>query len=113
MSSLHYGVTPKMKPVSAKRSAVVAALDVGTSKIACVVAKLKPQPPQEVLRRRSHAVEIKGISHTVARGMKAGAVVNLAETENAISHAVDLAERMAGVQFESVIVSVSARPFVS
>jgi cell division protein FtsA len=108
MSSLHYGVTPKMKPVSAKRSAVVAALDVGTSKVACLVAKLKPQPPQEVLRRRSHAVEIKGISHTVARGMKAGAVVNLAETENAISHAVDLAERMAGVQFESVIVSVSA-----
>jgi cell division protein FtsA len=108
MNSLHYGVTPKMKPVSAKRSAVVAALDVGTSKIACLVAKLKPQAPQEVLRRRSHAVEIKGISHTVARGMKAGAVVNLAETENAISHAVDLAERMAGVQFESVIVSVSA-----
>ena len=108
MNSLHYGVTPKMKPVPAKRSAVVAALDVGTSKIACLVAKLKPQPPQEVLRRRSHAVEIKGISHTVARGMKAGAVVDLAETENAISHAVDLAERMAGVQFESVIVSVSA-----
>ena len=108
MSSLHYGVTPKMKPVSAKRTAVVAALDVGTSKIACLVAKLKPQAPQEVLRRRSHAVEIKGISHTVARGMKAGAVVDLAESENAISHAVDLAERMAGVQFESVVVSVSA-----
>ncbi len=108
MNSLHYGITPKMKPVSAKRAAVVAALDVGTSKIACLVARLKPQAPQEVLRRRSHAVEIKGISHTLARGIKAGAVVDLAETENAISHAVDLAERMAGVQFESVIVSVSA-----
>jgi cell division protein FtsA len=108
MNSLHYGITPKMKPVSAKRSAVVAALDVGTSKIACLVAKLRPQPPQEVLRRRSHGIEIKGISHTVARGMKAGAVVDLTETENAISHAVDLAERMAGVQFESVIISVSA-----
>jgi cell division protein FtsA len=108
MNSLHYGVTPKMKPVSAKRTAVVAALDVGTSKIACLVAKLKPQSPQEALRRRTHAVEIKGISHTVARGMKAGAVVDLAETEAAISHAVDLAERMASVQFESVIVSVSA-----
>ena len=108
MNSLHYGVTPKMKPVSAKRTAVVAALDVGTSKIACLVAKLKPQSPQEVLRRRTHAVEIKGISHTSARGMKAGAVVDLSETENAISHAVDLAERMAGVQFEAVIVSVSA-----
>ena len=108
MNSLHYGVTPKMKPVSAKRTATVVALDVGTSKIACIVAKLKPQVPQEVLRRRTHAIEIKGISHTVARGMKAGAVVDLSETEQAISHAVDLAERMAGVQVESVIISVSA-----
>ncbi len=108
MSSLHYGVTPKMKPVSAKRTAIVAALDVGTSKIACIVAKLKPQAPQEVLRRRTHGIEITGISHTSARGMKAGVVVDLAETEAAISHAIDLAERMAGVQFESVIVSVSA-----
>src|SRR4029453_9837824 len=44
----------------------------------------------------------------IARGMKAGAVVDLTETEAAISHAVDLAERMAGVQFESVVVAVSA-----
>ena len=108
MSSLHYGVTPKMRPVSAKRTAVVAALDVGTSKIACLVARLKPQSPQETLRRRTHAIEIKGISHTSARGMKAGAVVDLTETEAAVSHAVDLAERMASVQFESVLVSVSA-----
>ena len=108
MSSLHYGITPKMRPVSAKRTTVVAALDVGTSKIACLVAKLKPQSPQETLRRRTHAIEIKGISHTLARGMKAGSVVDLTETEAAISHAVDLAERMASVQFESVLVSVSA-----
>jgi len=108
MNSLHHGVAPKMKPVSPKRAAVIAALDVGTSKIACLVARLKPHPPQEVLRRRSHGVEIMGIAHTLARGMKAGAVVDLAETEAAISHAVDLAERMAAVQFESVVVSVSA-----
>jgi len=108
MNSLHYGMTPKMKPIAGKRTAVVAALDLGTSKIACLVGRLKPQAPQEVLRRRSHAIEIKGISHTSARGMKAGAVVDLAETEAAITHAVDLAERMAGVQLESVIVSVSA-----
>jgi cell division protein FtsA len=108
MNPLHYGVTPKMKPVSPKRSAVVATLDIGTSKIVCLVARLKPHAPQEVLRRRTHAVEILGISHTLARGMKAGTVVDLAQTEEAITHAVDLAERMAKVQLESVIVSVSA-----
>jgi cell division protein FtsA len=108
MNSLQYGVTPKMKPVSPKRTAVVAAIDIGTSKIVCLVARLKPHAPQEVLRRRTHGVEILGIAHTHARGMKAGAVVDLAQAEEAISHAIDLAERMASVQLESVIVSVSA-----
>lgn len=105
---LVYGITPKMKPVSPKRSAVVAALDVGTSKIACLIARLRPRAVQDVLPQRSHDVEVFGIGHTAARGMKAGTVVNLAEAENAIGQAVEFAERMASVQLESVIVSVSA-----
>ena len=40
--------------------------------------------------------------------MKAGAVIDLAEAEEAMRHAVDLAERDASVQLESVVVSVSA-----
>ena len=91
--SLHDGFTPKMKPVSPRRSAIVAALDIGTSKIVCLIARLKPQAPQEVLRRRSHGIEILGVGHTEARGMKGGAVINLAEAEEAVRHAVDLAER--------------------
>jgi cell division protein FtsA len=35
-----------------------------------------------VLRRRSHGIEILGIGHTEARGMKGGAVVDLAEAES-------------------------------
>ncbi len=108
MSPLQYGITPKMKPVSPKRSALVAALDIGTSKIACLIAKLTPHPPQEVLRRRSHAVGVIGFAHTGARGMKAGNVVDLAEAEEAVRHAVDTAERAAHRQIESVVVSVSA-----
>jgi cell division protein FtsA len=108
MSPLQYGLTPKMKPVSPKRTALIAALDIGTSKIACLIARLRPHPPQEVLRRRSHAIEIVGFGHTGARGMKAGTVVDLAEAEEAVRHAVDLAERMAQVQIESVLVSTSA-----
>ncbi len=44
MTVLQFGLTPKTKPLSPKRSALVAALDVGTSKIACLIARLKPQP---------------------------------------------------------------------
>jgi cell division protein FtsA len=108
MSSLEHGLTPKMKPVSAKRTAVVCALDIGTSKIACLIGRLTPRSPQEVLRRRSHAVEVLGLGHTQARGMKAGTVVDLVEAEAAVRQAVDAAERAAGVHIESVIVSVSA-----
>jgi cell division protein FtsA len=105
--SLHDGVTPKMKPVSPRRSAIVAALDIGTSKIVCLIAQLKPQAPQDALRHRSHGIEILGIGHTEARGMKAGAVINMAEAEQAVRHAVDLAEREASVQLESVVLSMS------
>jgi cell division protein FtsA len=108
VSALHYGLTPKMKPISPRRSAVVAALDVGSSKVVCLIARLRPHGPQQVLTRRSHAVEVIGFGHTVARGMKAGGVVNLALAEEAIRQAVDSAERMASVEIESVVLSLSA-----
>jgi cell division protein FtsA len=108
MNVLQFGLTPKSKPLSPKRSALVAALDVGTSKIACVIARLKPQPPQDVLRRRSHAVDIVGFGHTLARGIKAGAIADLVQAEEALRQAIDLAERAAKMQLEAVIVSISA-----
>ena len=65
MSALPFGLTPKMKPLAPKRSALVAALDVGTSKVACLIGRLKPRPPQEVLRQRSHSVDVIGFGHTL------------------------------------------------
>jgi cell division protein FtsA len=108
MSALNYGLTPKMRPISPRKSAIVAALDIGTSKIACIIGRLRPHPPQQILTRRSHAIEVVGFGHVGARGTKAGGVVNLAEAENAIRHAVDGAERMASVEIESVVLSISA-----
>ncbi len=108
MTSLHYGLAPKMKPVSPKRTALVAVLDAGTSKVACLIARLRPHGPRDVLRHRSHGIEILGLGHTEARGMKAGIVSNLGEAEEAMRQAIDLAERAASVQLESVAVAVSA-----
>ena len=108
MSPLNYGLTPKMRPLAPRRAALIVALDVGTSKIACVIGRLRPQPPQEVLRRRSHSIEIIGFSHTESFGMKAGNVIDLAEAEGAVRHAVSVAEHSARCQVESVIVSISA-----
>src|ERR1700742_3742782 len=100
--------TPKAKPMPQKRSALAASLDIGTSKIACMIARLKPCPPSDALRGRTHAVELIGYSQIQSRGVKAGAVVDLAECEQAVRQAVALAERMAKVRVESVLLSVSA-----
>ncbi|MGA7490150.1 MAG: cell division protein FtsA [Xanthobacteraceae bacterium] len=108
MSAFPFGLTPKMKPLPPNRSVLVAVLDVGTSKIACMIGRLKPRPSQDALRLRSHSVDVLGFGHTVARGMKAGTVIDLAEAEVAVRQCADLAERTARMQLESVIVSVSA-----
>ena len=108
MSVLQFGLTPKAKALSPKRSALVAALDVGTSKVACLIARLKPQGPRDALRQRSHTVDVVGFGHTFARGIKAGAVIDLEAAEEAMRQAIDLAERSAKMQLESVIVSMSA-----
>src|SRR3569832_232479 len=107
MTGFERNQTPKTRPVSTKRTALVASLDVGTSKIACLIARLKPAPPSEALRGRTHAVELIGYSQIQSRGVKAGAVVDLAECEQAVRQAVALAERMAKVRVESVLLSVS------
>src|ERR1019366_1746856 len=67
----------------------------------------EPQAPQDVLRRRSHGVHILGFAHTAASGMKAGSVVDLVEVEAMVRQAIDIAEIMAKVQLESVVVSLS------
>jgi len=108
MTSLDGVQTPKTRQMPPNKTALVAALDIGTSKIACVIARLKPCPPSDALRGRTHAVELIGMSHIQSRGVKAGAVVDLAECEQAVRQAVALAERTAKVRVESVLLSVSA-----
>src|ERR1700739_4083470 len=107
MTGLDRSQTPKTRPMPQKRTALVASLDIGTSKIACMTARSKPCPPSDALRERSHAVELIGYSQIQSRGVKAGSVVDLAECEQAVRQAVALAERMAKVQVESVLLSVS------
>jgi cell division protein FtsA len=73
-----------------------------------MIARLRPCPPNEALRGRSHAVELIGYSQIQSRGVKAGAVVDLVECEQAVRQAVSLAEDMAKVRVESVLLPVSA-----
>jgi cell division protein FtsA len=108
MSGFDILQTPKTRPLAPNRTALVAALDIGTSKVACLIARLKPAAPGEALRGRTHTAEVIGHSVIQSRGVKAGAVVDPSECEKAVRAAVAAAEKMAKVQVESVLLSVSA-----
>ncbi|MBX3513252.1 MAG: cell division protein FtsA [Xanthobacteraceae bacterium] len=107
MNALVRGLAPRMKPLGHKRSSIVAALDIGTSKVACVIAKLKAERGREMPHNRTHSVEVIGFGHTRAHGIKAGTVVDIEAAEESIRRAVDQAERSAKVEIASVIVSVT------
>ena len=107
MTSLDRRLTPKTRPMPHHRTGLVASLDIGTSKVACMIARLRPSPPGAALGGRSHLVELIGYSQIQARGMKAGAIINITECEHALRQAVALAEKMAKVRVDSVLLSVS------
>jgi cell division protein FtsA len=88
----------KKKP----RSDLIAALDVGSTKIACFVAKTDGANPRVV-----------GIGHQVSRGVRTGSLVDMDAAEAAILTAVTAAERMAGEALRAVVVNVSAGQPVS
>ena len=107
MSSLQNGMTPRLKPLSARRSATLSVLDIGTSKIACIVAELQPWEGVETLRRRTHLARVIGIGHHRSQGLKGGAIIDLDAAEASIRQAVHAAERMAKVEIQSVILTLS------
>ena len=83
------------------RAPVVAALDLGHSKIACFI--MKP----EGVRHADRTVRVAGASHVQSRGIKGGSIVNMDEAAQAIGHAVERAERAAGAPVSGVIVSTA------
>ena len=93
--------------IRSKRQRIVTALDVGTSKICCLIAKTSPAPDWFEGKGEAVQFEVLGFDHTRAEGLKAGMIANLDSAEACIRAAVDAAERMAGVTVEDVHVSVT------
>ncbi len=96
----------RIKPLSTRRSMTVSVLDVGSTKICCTIARLKPREG-DGHRRRTHNVEVLGFASTRSRGIKSGVVIDLEQAERAIRLAVDSAERMAEVTVNSLMVNIS------
>ena len=98
---------PRLPPLNPRKSAVLSVLDVGGSKVVCLIARLLPMERGATLRGRTHRCQVLGLGHQRSRGVKGGAIVDLDAAESAIRLAVDAAERMAGVEVESVVVNMS------
>jgi cell division protein FtsA len=83
------------------RSSLVTALDVGTTKVCCFIARADGDGGLRVI----------GIGHQASRGMRAGTVIDMEAVEDSVRLAVDSAERMAGETVRDVHVSIaSGRP---
>ncbi|HSB48891.1 MAG TPA: cell division protein FtsA [Burkholderiales bacterium] len=76
---------------------LIVGLDVGTSKIAAIVAELKPEGGFEIIGMGSHP----------SRGLKKGVVVNIETTVNAIQRALEEAELMADCKIRDVYTGIA------
>ena len=86
------------KPKTAKqRSGVIAALDIGTSKIACLIAE----------HDGTTGPIVKGIGQHASEGMRQGEVVDIEALSSAVGKTVEAAENMAGLTIGRVWVSVA------
>lgn len=102
--SIFNGMTPKMRPLSARRTTTLAVLDLGTTKVSCVIASLEPEAAGGA---RTHRCRVLGIGHQRARGLKGGVIIDMDEAERTVRAAIDAAERMAGLTVQSVIVAMT------
>ena len=81
---------------------VLGLLDIGTSKIACLMVSRIP----DALSGRDNTTVI-GFGHQKSRGLKAGVIVDAEAVEDAVRATVAQAEHMAGVTLEDVILSAA------
>ena len=87
--------------VSMRRGAV-AALDIGTNKVACLIAEtVEDNAPSRMMR-------VTGFGHQISEGLQAGQITDMRAAEDSLRAAVDAAERMAGVEVRGIIIGVSA-----
>ncbi len=93
----------KTHATSERRGALTAALDVGTTKITCLIGRVAEDTKSGGVETR-----ILGIGHHRARGVKSGTIIDMDAAEEAIRATVEAAEQMAGETIHHVALNVSS-----
>ncbi|MCH8873710.1 cell division protein FtsA [candidate division KSB1 bacterium] len=78
-------------------SKYIAGLDIGTTKIAAIIAEINGSPEPTII----------GVGTSPSDGLRKGVVVNLEKTIRSIEAAIEEAERMAGVQIDEVFAGIA------
>ena len=86
---------PRRSPVR-PRGSLIAAVDIGTTKICCFIARVTSDKPR-----------VLGIGHQISRGVRNGAIVDLEAAGASIVNAVHAAEEMAGETIQQVVTNLS------
>ena len=78
---------------------IIAVVDVGSSKIAAIIARVF----------QANDIEILGIGVAESVGIRAGSITNLEETINGVRAAIEEAELMAGFEVEAALINVTGK----
>lgn len=94
-----------MRDIPSRTRGAIGVLDIGSSKVAALIAA--PAPVAPGAPSPPGALKVLGIGYGRSKGLKAGVITDLDAAEEAVRAAVSQAERIAGITLEDVFVSVS------
>jgi cell division protein FtsA len=83
----------------ANKEHLLAAVDIGTTKIVAIVGK----------QTENRKLEILGMSKTASKGVKRGVVLNIEETVSAINTTVSEVKKQTGINFRDVFVGIAGQ----
>ncbi|MFT6153352.1 MAG: cell division protein FtsA [Bermanella sp.] len=82
---------------SSAESKLIVGLDIGTSKVVCIVGEVN----------KEGIIKVVGVGNHPSRGLKKGVVINIESTVQSIQRAIEEAELMAGCQIHSVYAGIA------
>jgi cell division protein FtsA len=109
----HYDLQRAMRARrdAALRRGVIAVLDIGSTKVSCLVLQFVPEEegagPADRPVLRQGAFRVIGAANTRSRGMDFGEIASMEECERAVRTAVQGAQKMANLRFDHVIAAFS------
>jgi len=79
------------------RQKIITALDIGTTKICCIIAIID----------KNNQLKVSGIGETHSKGLEKGMIKNIRAASESIDQAIRAAEKMAGINAQNIVIGVA------